>query len=138
VIGVDNQLNRWGGPVPFRAEGRSYLMINSIGGAVAVVPLDDAVTVTATRPVGSGRLAPSEDLRMQRCRARSSLVLVVRRTFATYLLQLPQLAPTNVLLGLGRIWIFFAFEPEAEPVNVSLLGRNSIAWPVQNMRALGK
>jgi hypothetical protein len=58
VIGVDNQLNRWGVPVPFRAAGRSYLMINSIGGAVAVVPLADAVTVTVTRPGWVGPFGP--------------------------------------------------------------------------------
>src|ERR1700691_4005423 len=58
VIGVDNQLNRWGVPVPFRAAGRSYLMINSIGGAVAVGPLADAVTVTDTGAAWASPFGP--------------------------------------------------------------------------------
>ena len=48
-------------------------------------------------------------------------------------LQLAEFAPALVLHGFGRVRIFLAFEPKAEPVHVALLREHAIPGLFHNV-----
>jgi hypothetical protein len=63
----------------------------------------------------------------------ASGTLVCRSGGLVLFLKLAEFAPALILFGLGWVGIFFALEPKAEPIDVSLLGYHSFPWPLQKM-----
>ena len=60
----------------------------------------------------------------------AKLIRAFTRSQTVGLLQLAQLAPAFVLLGLGGIGSFFVLEPKLEPVNVALIDLIAMFWLV--------
>ncbi len=66
----------------------------------------------------------------------SPITYLVSRLAVVFLLQLAQFAPAGVLLGLGGVGVFFAFEPKAEPIYGAALRSKSLNRILQLMCAV--
>jgi hypothetical protein len=104
--GIDDQL-------VYRVEVASLHRLNHTSNARVHICIEDQLLLTR-------EFTDTQQLFGRRKQFIYATQPALRTTGAARFLQLAQLAPAPILLGLGGIGVFFAFEPEAKLIHVTL------------------